>query len=261
LLPAWAHRLLWQAVSGPIAELVLVVQRDPAAPPSRPSPPRLFRAYERLDRRLFGGPRDHAEPVVDSPRLEGCPRLLALPRPVERGEVLAPADVAAIRDTRLDVLLPLGFGSLQGDVLGAARQGVWTFAHDEAARRGAPPFSWELARDDLATEPTLLARDPSGTRVLYRSRSSTQSSLQRNRDAALWKASDFVLRALADVAAGRRPHVDHLFFEDAAVASRIGAIGWCAIGADGCRRRRASCSSATTTFPIRSCSASAIRST
>lgn len=319
-LPAWAHRLLWQAVSGPVAELVLVIRRDPAAPPSRPSPPRLFRAYERLDRRLFGGLRDHSERVIGSPLLSNRTRLVVMPRAVENGESLDPDDVAAIRAAQLDVLLQLGFGSLQGEVLGAARHGVWTFAHDEAARRGVPPFSWELARADFATEPALLARDPDGTRVLYRSRSSTQNSLQRNRDAALWKASDFAQRALTDVAAGRRPQseqdaatlpalperapgitdvlrllgstasriarnrlqrrsdqgrwfvalrprsdrsvledsfanftpvvappdrfyadpmlfsdngVDHLFFEDAAIASGIGSISWCAIGADG----------------------------
>ncbi len=320
-LPAWSHRLVWQAASGPVAELALLVLRHPAAPPPRPRPPLSFGAYERLDRRLFGGRNDYADPVTRSPLFEG-PRLVAMPQSSPDGERLVEGDVETIRAARLDVLLQLGFGPLRGDVLGAARHGIWSFAHEDAAQRGVPPLFWELARGDLVTEIALLAHDLAGTRVLYRSHSSTQrNSLHRNRNGALWKASDFAIRCLGDLAAGRCPQaeltcpepahpvperaprgaeiarllattavrvarnrlrlrrqharwfialrprngvsildesftdfapiesppdrfyadpllfhdrgVDHLFFEDADVASGIAVIRWCTIGADG----------------------------
>ena len=205
-LPAWAHRLLFQATTAPVAELALIVLRDGQALPARPRAPFVFRAYETLDRRLFGGRADHAEPIVDSPLLASCPRLVATPIACDGGEELAPETVEAIRAQRLDVLLQLGFGSLRGGILGAARHGVWTFAHDERARQGVPPLFWELAQHTPVTETTLLARDASGTRVLYRSFASTQrNSLHRNRNGALWKASEFAIRCLGDLAAGLPP--------------------------------------------------------
>ena len=205
-LPAWAHRLLFQATATPVAELALIVLRDGQARPARPRAPFAFRAYQTLDRRLFGGRSDHAEPIVDSPLLASCPRLVATPIVCDGGEALAPETVEAIRAQRLDVLLQLGFGSLRGAILGAARHGVWTFAHDELARQGVPPLFWELAQDTPVTETTLLARDASGTRVLYRSFASTQrNSLHRNRNGALWKASEFAIRCLGDLAAGLPP--------------------------------------------------------
>jgi hypothetical protein len=205
-LPAWAHRLLWQVTASPLAELQLIVLRDGQSRPARPRPPLVFRAYEKLDRRLFGGRQDHAEPVVDSPLLGGCKRLTVQPVACDGGESFPAAVVEAIRADRLDVLLQLGFGSLRGDILGAAKHGIWTFEHDERERNGIPPLFWELAQATPITETTLLARDPSGTRVLYRSFSSTQrNSLHRNRNGALWKASEFAVRCLADLAAGRVP--------------------------------------------------------
>jgi hypothetical protein len=168
-LPAWVHRLVWQAVSGPIAELALLVLRDPGAPAPRPRQRLAFRAYEQLDRRFFGGRDDHAERVHESPLFASCARRIVTPLRRADGEMLAAEDVAAIRAANLDVLLQLGFGSLKGEVLGAARHGIWEFAHDVAARSGAPPLFWELANAHPVTEVCLLAHDLAGTRVLYRS--------------------------------------------------------------------------------------------
>jgi len=96
-LPAWAHRLLFQATATPVAELALIVLRDGQARPARPRAPFAFRAYQTLDRRLFGGRSDHAEPIVDSPLLASCPRLVATPIVCDGGEALAPETVEAIR--------------------------------------------------------------------------------------------------------------------------------------------------------------------
>lgn len=207
--PAWAHRLLWQLTASPLAELQLIVLRDGQGRPARPRAPLAFRAYEKLDRRLFGGRQDHAEPVIDSPLLRGCERLTVKPVACDGGESFPAEMVAAVRAHQLDVILQLGFGSLCGEILAAARHGVWTFAHDERERHGIPPLFWELALGTSITATTLLARDASGTRVLYRSFASTQrNSLHRNRNGALWKASDFAVRCLSDLAEGRVPQAE-----------------------------------------------------
>ncbi len=60
-------------------------------------------------------------------------------------ERFSDTDVAAIQSHDLDVILRFSFGIIKGDVLNAARYGVWSFHHgDERSFRGRPPGFWEL---------------------------------------------------------------------------------------------------------------------
>jgi hypothetical protein len=61
-----------------------------------------------------------------------------------------PEQVAAIRDLDLDVLLRFGFGILRGDILQAARYGVWSYHHgDNTFYRGSPPQFWEMYEESV----------------------------------------------------------------------------------------------------------------
>lgn len=56
-----------------------------------------------------------------------------------------PEQIAAIRELKLDVLLRFGYGILRGDILQAARYGVWSYHHgDNTFYRGSPPQFWEM---------------------------------------------------------------------------------------------------------------------
>ena len=57
--------------------------------------------------------------------------------------------VEAIRSYDLDFLLRFSFGILRGEILEAARHGVWSFHHqDERKYRGGTPGFWEILRGD-----------------------------------------------------------------------------------------------------------------
>lgn len=88
-----------------------------------------------------------------SEELSGLARLECRPQRVGRhSQHLSSEDVAAIAFHRLDFLLRFGFGILRGDVLSAARYGVWSFHHgDEMRYRGGPPCFWEIARGEPIT--------------------------------------------------------------------------------------------------------------
>ena len=122
---------------------------------------------------------------------------------------LAPADLAALRDHRLDVLLRVGLDSLAGDVGGVAAHGVWSIRHgDPAAARGGPPGFWEL-----------YGRDPGLVVVLARatSRAGDAEELARavlavephsypgTADRALRAGIDLLIGAFRDLVAGRLP--------------------------------------------------------
>src|SRR5262249_37073721 len=127
------------------------------------------RAYERLDRAVFRFPNDPLTPS-DATDLVGDLATIeapALARPAGVFELPAAA-LEALRARDLDVLLQLGGGRLVGDVLDVARLGLWTFAHDDLARRGGVPFLSEITSAADTTEALLIARSSAGTRVLLR---------------------------------------------------------------------------------------------
>lgn len=59
-----------------------------------------------------------------------------------------PEDVEKIKAFDLDFILRFGFDIIRGDVLTAAKYGIWSFHHDdERVVRGGPPGFWEFMRD------------------------------------------------------------------------------------------------------------------
>jgi hypothetical protein len=59
------------------------------------------------------------------------------------------ADINAIREYRLDAMLRFGFNIIRGDILTAARYGVWSFHHDDESKyRGSPSCFWEIYHGD-----------------------------------------------------------------------------------------------------------------
>src|SRR6266540_1065788 len=67
-------------------------------------------------------------------------------------QYFAGEDMRRIRDRELDFILRFAFGIVRGDILTAARYGVWSFHHDDELRyRGGPPCFWEIYRADPVT--------------------------------------------------------------------------------------------------------------
>jgi hypothetical protein len=130
-----------------------------ASPPRRP-PPWAYRAYERLDARVFRAERDALDPVP-----------------------LAAKPLADLQET--DVVLHLG-GSA---VAGATRYGVW--------RLYVPRLFREL-HTGTPYRTALVAELPGGERrLVYDSRGRPdRTSLHRSRNQAYWKAQGALVRAL-----------------------------------------------------------------
>ena len=79
--------------------------------------------------------------------------------PTSQGEFThryAESDVRRIRAYDLDFLLQCGLGILGGEILHAARYGVWSFQHDdEPPYRGIPPCLWPIYDADAVTRAVL----------------------------------------------------------------------------------------------------------
>ncbi len=88
-------------------------------------------------------------PVDMSAELEGIDSLPCSVRVEGYSEYFHEAEVEAIRIFELDFILRFGFNIVRGDILDAARFGVWSFHHDdELLYRGGPPGFWEICHRD-----------------------------------------------------------------------------------------------------------------
>ena len=85
-------------------------------------------------------------PVAMAQELQAVARIDCIPEPVGKyGQRLTDSDVAAVRSHGLDFIVRFGFGILKGEILDAARLGVWSYHHgDDRRYRGQPPGFWEI---------------------------------------------------------------------------------------------------------------------
>ena len=163
IAPAWIEALVRRLAASPRFEVLLFL--EPPAP--RHAWPRAYRAYERVDARLFRRRRDALARVP----LPGPP----------------PRELTALDEC--DVLLHFGSGD-PAAVIGATRYGVWILSHvDEQERRRVPPLFWEMYRRSLYRT-TLEVHLPDGDRrVVYSSHGRpNRTSLHRSRNEAYWKS-------------------------------------------------------------------------
>ena len=127
-----------------------------------------------------------------------------------------PADaIEEIRALDLDVILRFGFNIVRGDILGAARHGVWSFHHGDSERyRGGPALLWELMECNPLSGAVLQRLDDSldAGAILCRGvlATSTRPHVARNRYNVYWSTQHFVIRKLYELHRYGPEHVERL---------------------------------------------------
>lgn len=218
-LPAAQARCVQKLLAKDGVELALLIVDD--GPGDRKGHGASIRAWRRLrSRHLFWAlywrfvvrRRSLAlRPLDMSAALAAVPvlRLSTRGRPSEH---FAEADIAEVRKHRLDFILGFGSGAISGEILGAARYGVWSFGYGDVQRyRGGPPSFWEIYRGDPITG-TVLQRltglDDAGI-VLHRGFFRTLGeSYVRNHDQIQFGSADWPARVCADIRNGHTAYLD-----------------------------------------------------
>jgi len=149
-------------------------------------------------RRIFPDP---LAPAGIADLLSGVSRVLVTPQATRHTDRLDLNDVNRIRAYKLDVLLRFGFRVLRGDVLSAARWGVWSYHHGDSERfRGGPALLWELIERESVSGVVLqsLTEELDGGPVLAKALFATSPSMSvsENRFVPYWSTEHFVIRAL-----------------------------------------------------------------
>ena len=164
-----------------------------------------FSIYQKLDQKYFLGPNDPKEEIDCTDKLSGIESLQITP--IVKGFVhrFAPTDIEEIRKRDLDVILRFGFNILRGEILTAARYGVWSYHHgDNEFYRGGPPYFWELYERSKLSGVILqiLTEDLDAGHVLAKANFSTvQGGLStiQNRFTPYWGAVHLVIQKLYEL--------------------------------------------------------------
>ena len=221
-IPAFYARAIEDIKASNFAGIELLVVRKPTAKPKPSKPPNspalrflrrlsdpklrkrlLYDLYLRLDARM--------KPANDPLAMVDCRGMLS---GIENFDV-EPAGKAfvhrfpaealeKIRSKDLDVLMRFGFNILHGDILQAARYGVWSYHHgDNEFYRGGPALFWELREGSPLSGVILqvLTEELDGGLVLCKSLFATEHtlSLSRNRYTPYLGSSSLMIRKLNEL--------------------------------------------------------------
>jgi hypothetical protein len=209
--PSWQAQCLQAVIGTGLAEPALLILEGPGVKKAR-----VLGKLRQRDRLLFNlynalvvKTRARSYRQVDLHRaLENVPRLVCDPQ--VRGAVhrFHTADVAEIRARGLDFIIRFGFDVLSGEILSAARYGVWSYHHgDEQRFRGPPPPGfWEIFRDEPSTGvllQRLTERIDNGS-VLFKGHFRTALTYRANVDRIYLGSADWVALCVKRICAGDR---------------------------------------------------------
>jgi hypothetical protein len=209
--PAWEAECIRRIVASGHAEPALLIHDVTPQPPPVPWSART--ALHRLWDERWVRPRlASLRPVDLAAELAGVETIdCAVATRGAYSQHFADADVAAIRARSLDFILRFGFNIIRGEILHAARYGVWSYHHDdERLYRGGPPGFWEIANGDRTTGAILqkLTDRLDGGVVLHRGVFGTcGGSWTHNIDRAFFGSADWCARVCAELATGKTQRI------------------------------------------------------
>jgi Formyl transferase len=153
---AWEAAAIRQVTELPFVELVLIVENNNTASGATLKQP-LHYPWRNFFWRIYKRKRlskiDAVQLVDLSDELERLPRIKTITSLKGKYSEFFPEEtIARIREAKADVILRFGFNIIRGEILTAARYGVWSYHHgDEQQFRGGPPGFWEMVRGVTVT--------------------------------------------------------------------------------------------------------------
>ena len=211
---AWEAKCIQEliAIDGVDVALLIVDDRPPAPRPAGTERlsslfnPKtvLWRAYQRLilNRRSRSTMKETLSAEFADVPVIRC-------QPVQSGKFVQrfrPEEVAAIRQHDLHFVLRFAFNILRGDILHAARYGIWSFHHGDPDKfRGAPPGFWEIYRRDPVTGTVLqrlTERLDAGVMLHQGYFKTNPASYARSRDTLFFGAAEWPAKLCRQLQAG-----------------------------------------------------------
>ncbi len=160
------------------------------------------KAFYRIYHRYFLKPQ--ARKIEDLNNiLSDIPILNCNPETKGFSEFFQHDDIDKIKSHNLDFILRFGYNIIRGDILNAAKYGIWSFHHDdEKIYRGGPPGFWEIYHNNNVNGVILqkLTNKLDGGIILKKAYyKTTKHSYKENLHNVLSKSAIFPLQVCKDI--------------------------------------------------------------
>jgi methionyl-tRNA formyltransferase len=216
----WSYAMIQRLIQSPHVSLSVVVTNDTPAPkrnttlfskiwnnryrlPSLTTRWALEHIYNLLIDRNPLRPDANQEANL-TPLLADIPRLAVRPTRSQSSDYFNDADINQLKQYDLDVLIRCGFRILRGDILKAARYGIWSLHHgDHSINRGGPAGYWESMESwpEVGTVLQILTEELDGGILLHKSTTMTDPmSVRDTRSSMFWKSASFIPRKIEELA-------------------------------------------------------------
>jgi len=197
---AWLYKDLERIAKSDYAEVSLIINNTTPYHDSS-SEYFLYNKLRALDNKLFKQNPDAEIRHNISTLFPEATRLDVIPTQEKYHDSLSEKDINTIQKSKLDVLVRGGFRILKGEILNAAKYGVWShhFGDQQESRGMADAGFWESINKTPQTGVALQILDENldGGKVLYRSWGLTQQiSPKKNINFLKWLAAPFLSRTL-----------------------------------------------------------------
>jgi len=163
----------------------------------------LYKIYTKLENKIYKPELDVFTTYNLKNKLSNMKELTVIPKQTKYSDWIKPEDVKEILENDLDVIVRLGFRILRGDILKAAKCGVWSFHHgDNDVNRGGPAGFWEVFQNHPVTGSILqiINEELDEGKVLAKSYSTTDPILvKRNCNNYYNKTLSFLPRKLKEL--------------------------------------------------------------
>ncbi len=145
-----------------------------------------------------------ASRLVDSSSvLKNVPAIKVRPVRKKWSDYFSDNDVEAIKEYDIDILIRFGYRILRGEILSAAKYGIWSYHHgDNSINRGGPAGFWENMESwsEVGSILQILTEDLGNGTVLCKSFSCVNKiSMQDNKSNYYWKSSLFITRKIKEL--------------------------------------------------------------
>ena len=163
----------------------------------------LYKIYTKLENKIYKPELDLFTTYDLKDKLSKVKELTVIPKQTEYSDWIKSEDIKEILENDLDVIVRLGFRILRGNILNAAKCGVWSFHHgDNDVNRGGPAGFWEVFQNHPVTGSILqiINEELDEGKVLAKSYSTTDPMLvKRNCNNYYNKTLSFLPRKLKEL--------------------------------------------------------------
>ena len=214
-VPLWAYQIVERLANSDYAEIALIIENGTPGDNTKTLFKRVLKNADRLlyiawsmfDQMLYRK-RKRGSPMADDKRsllelVPDVPVIQVHPVMYVHSDFLPDEDVRKIKDHKLDLMFRIGFRIMRGEILNAARYGIWSYHHgDNRQYRGGPAGFWETmtGAPEAGTVLQIITEDLDGGSVLYRSWSLTDIlSHTRHKDNVYMNSNTHLPRKIAEL--------------------------------------------------------------